>query len=149
MRIKIKKTHPGAVIPYKTHNDDLCYDLVAVTEEEVAPGVWKYGFGIAVQVDRPEWTSSTLIYSLDIRPRSSVWQHGMVLSNCTGTIDEGYIGEISAVFYHVMPNLPRYKVGDKVAQMKLGSTVALEFIEVDELKKTGRGTGAYGSTDKH
>ena len=53
-----------------------------------------------------------------------------------------------AVFYHVMPNMPRYKVGDKILQIKLNCTESLDFIEVDELTKTERGDGGFGSTGK-
>ncbi len=42
----------------------------------------------------------------------------MILSNGIGTIDN-YTGKISAVFYHVFPKMPRYKVGDKVVQFHL------------------------------
>jgi dUTP pyrophosphatase len=72
----------------------------------------------------------------------------MILSNCEGTIDELYRGEVSAVFYHVMPNMPRYKVGDRICQIKLGWTERLEFNEVDELDDTVRGDGGYGSTGR-
>jgi dUTP pyrophosphatase len=72
----------------------------------------------------------------------------MILSNGTGTVDEGYTNEISAVFYHVMPNMPRYKVGDKIAQMKIGTTYPIEFNEVEELDKTERGMNGYGSSGK-
>ena len=81
-------------------------------------------------------SQAEVINSIDIRPRSSVWKHGMILSNCCGTVDEDYTGEISAVFYHVMPLMPRYKVGDVVAQMKLGSTSEIEFMEVEKLDST-------------
>lgn len=85
MRVKIKKTHPDAVIPFKTYDRDFCYDLTAVTEEEIAPGVWKYGFGLAMQIEG--LCENEIINSIDIRPRSSVWKHGMILSNCEGTVD--------------------------------------------------------------
>ena len=145
MKVKIVKTHPDAVIPFKTYDRDFCYDLVAVTEEEIAPCVWKYGFGLAMQIE--DKSQAEVINSIDIRPRSSVWKHGMILSNCCGTVDEEYTGEISAVFYHVMSLMPRYKVGDVVAQMKLGSTSEIEFMEVEKLDSTKRGEGGYGSTD--
>jgi dUTP pyrophosphatase len=150
MEVKIKKTHKDAVIPYKTHGEDFCYDCVAVSEEEVAPNVWKYGLGLAFQIERPEHMQQLvdIIFSIDARPRSSVWKTGMILSNCEGTIDELYRGEVSAVFYHVMPNMPRYKVGDRICQIKLGWTERLEFCEVDELDDTVRGDGGYGSTGK-
>ena len=148
MEIRIKKLVPEAVVPFKSHEDDFCYDVVAVSEIEVAPNVWKYGLGFALQIDMSKAWSPNTRFSIDLRPRSSVWKTGMVLSNCEGTIDEGYTGEISAVFYHVMPEMPRYKVGDKIGQIKLGSTVPLKFVEVDELSETDRGAGGYGSTGK-
>ena len=174
MEVKIKKLHPDAVIPYKHYPSDFCYDVVAVSEEEVAPNVWKYGLGFALQIERGSEIvencladvdiygncygiaggqsinlyNSPLKFSIDFRPRSSVWKTGMVLSNCEGTIDELYTGEISAVFYHIMTDMPRYKVGDRIGQIKIGVTFPIEFIEVNELSETERGTGGYGSTGK-
>jgi dUTP pyrophosphatase len=72
----------------------------------------------------------------------------MVLSNCVGTIDELYRGEVSAVFYHLLPNMPKYEVGNKIGQIKLGFTLPMTFEVVDELTDTERGNGAYGSTGK-
>ena len=161
MKVKIKKLHPDAVIPQKTFPSDFCYDCVAVSEEEIAPNVWKYGLGWAVQIERgPEplfirdkivgdcydMSGSPILLSLDLRPRSSIWRTGMVLSNATGTIDENYRGEVSAVFYHIMPELPRYKVGDRIGQIKIGLTFPIQFEVVETLDDTDRGTGGYGST---
>lgn len=167
MKVKLKKINSDAVVPYKTHKEDFCYDCVAVSEEEVAPNVWRYGLGLAFQIERNEeylWDSAVGDYgcishkidfrganislSIDARPRSSIWKTGMTLSNCEGTIDELYTGEVSAVFYHVMPNMPRYKVGDRVCQIKLGFTLPIEFTEVEELNETSRGDGGYGSTGR-
>lgn len=165
MKVKIKILDEKAVMPFKTHEGDFCYDCVAVSEEEIAPNVWKYGLGIALQIDRNPESPFCLAdskdildggmpverfwqLSIDARPRSSVWKTGMILSNCVGTIDEPYTGEISAVFYHVMPNMPRYEIGDRVCQIKLGFTLPIEFAEVEELKTTERGDGCYGSTGK-
>ena len=184
MEVKIKKLHPEAVIPYKTYPSDFCYDVVAVSEEEVAPNVWKYGLGLAFQIDRTNdlfggivslyqrngftgrfitngigGTSETsgmamdvhslgCNLSIDFRPRSSVWKTGMVLSNCEGTVDEGYVNEVAAVFYHVMPDMPRYRKGDRIGQIKIGITFPINFVEVDELKETDRGMNGYGSTGR-
>ena len=83
--------------------------------------------------------------SIDFRPRSSIWKTGMILSNCEGTLDEDYRGEIKAYFYKVAPG-KIYKVGDKIGQIKLGFTLPMEFEEVDELSDTKRGNGGFGST---
>lgn len=144
MKVKIKRLSELAVLPKKAHEDDFCYDVVAVSEEEVAPDVWKYGLGLAFQIVRD--SQAPMDICIDFRPRSSVWKTGMVLSNCEGTIDECYIGEVSAVFYHVNKALPRYRVGDKIGQIKLGFSQPMEFEVVDELNPTDRGANGYGST---
>ena len=150
MKIKIKKLNPNAVVPFKTYKKDFCYDCIATSCEEVAPNVYKYGLGISAEIVRPEMFAddNSINYSIDARPRSSIWKTGMILSNCEGTIDELYRGEICAVFYHIMPNMPRYKVGDKIIQIKLGLTRPMEFEEVEELSETERGQGGFGSTGK-
>ena len=174
MEVKIKKLHPEAVIPYKTYPSDFCYDVVAVSEEEVAPNVWKYGLGLAFQIERGkeilikdkgfryvgaltkevernteiDTRKSAINLSIDFRPRSSVWKTGMVLSNCEGTVDENYVNEVSAVFYHVLPQMERYHVGDRIGQIKIGITFPINFVEVDELKETDRGMNGWGSTGK-
>ena len=178
MKVLVKKMNKDAVIPFKTYDKDFCYDVVATSCEEVAPNVYKYGIGLAFEIDKSlvsndamishavifnvhtKEQQDTVIYgginfkespiniSIDLRPRSSVWKTGMVLSNCTGTIDELYRGEVSAVFYHIMPNMPKYEVGNKIGQIKLGFTLPMTFEVVDELTDTERGNGAYGSTGK-
>lgn len=170
MKTKIKLLNTKAQIPYKAHPSDFCYDCVAISEEEIAPNVWRYRLGFALQVERGteemvistschlgqmrrhytmmDFSRSPMNLSIDARPRSSVWKTGMVLSNCEGTIDENYTGEISAVFYHIMPNMPRYKVGDRVCQIKLGLAIPMEFVQVQELNETDRGSNGYGSTGK-
>lgn len=147
MKINIKKLHPAAVIPAKAHSDDFCYDVTATSREEIAPNVYKYGLGFAVEIVKP-WEYRHTNLSLDFRSRSSVWKTGLVLSNCVGTIDEGYRGEICAVFYHVIKELPPYEVGDRIGQIKIGVTTPAEFAEVEELNDTERGGNGYGSTGR-
>jgi len=148
MKFLIKKLDDKALIPFKAdgHEADFCYDCVAVSEKEVHPGVWKYGLGFALQPVND--CDGAHIRGINLRARSSVYKTGMVLSNSQGTIDEIYTGELSAVFYHVVPSLPRYKVGDKVCQICLERTEPLDFELVDELRKTARGANGYGSSDK-
>lgn len=174
MLVKFKRYHKDAKIPTQAYDKDFCVDLYAVSEEEIAPNVWKYGFGFGLQIERDwecvesgvaevdiygncygtigektiDFGRSPIKLSIDIRPRSSVWKTGMVLSNCEGCVDEGYTNEISAIFYHVLPNMPRYKVGDKIAQAKIGFTLPITFREVDELDETERGMKGYGSSGK-
>lgn len=161
MVVKVKKTNPDAVIPFKKYTEDFCYDCVALSCEELAPNVYKYRLGLAFQIDRDavnafahlidgKFVSSAVPWqlSVDFRPRSSIWETGMVMSNSIATIDELFTGETSVVFYHVLPNMPKYEVGDKVCQAKLGFTLPMEFVEVGELDPTERGSNGFGSTGR-
>jgi dUTPase len=44
--------------------------------------------------------------------------------------------------------MPKYEVGDKIIQCKLGATLPIKFCEVENLSNTARGDGGYGSTGK-
>lgn len=145
--VLFKKTNENAVMPTKAHDDDFCYDCYAVSEEEIAPNVWKYGLGFSLQIENRNKPAG-ISRCFTLRPRSSVWKTGMVLSNSEATIDDGFVGEISAVFYHLFPNMPRYKVGDKIVQFHLETSDNIMFVETDELNKTERGDNGYGSSDK-
>ena len=157
MRVYFKKLRENAKLPTKVHESDFCYDVYACDCEEVAPNVYKYPLGFALQIDRrtrvsvgdftaPFSVGERANISIDFRPRSSIYKTGMVLANSCGTVDWDYTGEVSAFFYHVMSNMPKYEPGDRVAQMKIGFTVPIQFEVVDELDDTERGEGGFGST---
>lgn len=148
MKVKVKKLDANAQLPFKKYEKDFCYDVVATSCEEILPNVYKYGIGLAFEIERPDDLPDDLQVSIDFRPRSSIYKTGMCLSNCTGTIDEMYRGEVKAVFYHLVPILPKYEVGDRIGQIKIGITEPMEFEVVDELNETSRGEGGFGSTGK-
>lgn len=148
MKVRFKKFHPAAVIPFKHYDSDFCFDCIATSVQEVSPCVYKYGLGFGLQAVRDENTSPDTRLSFDIRPRSSIYKTGMLLSNSVGTVDENYTNEISVIFYHVFPHLPAYKVGDRVCQLTLNTTTDITFEEVDKLETTDRGLNGFGSTGK-
>lgn len=155
MKVKIVKLHENAVIPVKTHDEnvpvnqrDFCYDVVATSCTEVAPNVYKYGIGLGFQLVREDSDidNQNVVLDIDGRARSSVWKTGMILSNCKSTLDEGYTGEVFFVFYHIFPNMPKYEVGDRIAQIKIGRTEPMKFELVEYLDETARGANGYGSS---
>lgn len=151
MKIKVKKLVPEAVVPFKKHNTDFCLDVVATSLEIKKNGVYCYGTGLAFQIDRNSVTyplnnSFDSLLDIDARPRSSIFKTGLILCNIP-TIDEDYTGEVKLMFYKVADGEP-YKVGDRIAQIKVGISVPIEFEEVKELSSTDRGDGGFGSTGK-
>jgi len=149
MKVKVKKINPNARLPKKSKPGDFCYDVWAVTEEEIAPNIWRYGLGFKYEIEKESFKINydNFDISIDFRPRSSIWEHGMSLANSEGTLDEFYRGEAKAIFYHVFPNMERYHVGEKIGQIKIGIAPKVEFEWADEINEdTERGTRGFGST---
>jgi len=136
--VLIKLLNPNAKIPEKAKND-ACYDAVATSREDLGDGRIKYGLGFALEL--PKNTQ------MDLRARSSIHKTGLLVSNGIGTGDEDYRGEYMVIFYHVIPSLPAYEIGDKIIQIQLKSREDVKFMEALYLSDTERGAGGYGSTD--
>ena len=143
MEVKIKKTHPDAVIPKYAKPGDAGMDLTAVSMKIDEYGNICYGTGLAFEI--PEG------YVGLVFPRSSNHKKGVILTNCVGVIDSGYRGEVSFKFKEIaLGNFSKvtYKVGDRIGQIIIMPYPQIEFVEVDELSETERGTNGYGSTGK-
>lgn len=146
MIVKVKKLHPDAVIPKYAYGGDACFDLVAVSRTwNEHYGFWEYGTGLAFEVPKG--------YKGSIVPRSSISKYDLVLCNSRGIIDEKYRGEISFRF-KVVGNVPPleaniYNIGDRIGQMEFEKVNRVEeFIVVDDLEKTERNDGGYGSSGR-
>ena len=148
--IPFKKLDPNAQAPMRAHSGpdaDAGADCTAVSKSVAKTfgderHVVKYGTGIAVAIPDGHW--------IDLRPRSSVYKTGMSLCNSVGTIDASYRGEICAMFYSD-DFCKEYDAGDRVCQLVVMPDVDpadVEFVEVDELPETERGTGGFGSSGK-
>ena len=140
MIIKIKKLTETPT-PHKAHRSDACFDVYATSMRDLGDGRIEYGLGIALQ---PQILGCGLQF--DFRARSSVHKTGLILANCVGTGDESFCGEYKAVFYNILPDLPNYKIGDRILQMQCTKPVGIEFEVVEEFEETERGTGGFGST---
>lgn len=140
--VGIKLLHPDAKLPTKANLTDSCYDVVAVNREalyieDVVYG-YKYQLGFALHLP--------INTELQVRARSSIFKTGLILSNGIGTGDEGYTGEYSVIFYHVVKELEPYNVGDRVAQITLQSRANMSFNLVDKMPDKDRGANGFGSS---
>ena len=167
MNIYVQKLNENAQIPTYASEGDFGCDVIATSEKEVAPGVWEYGLGLRYEMDRLSLERDireafygdayyehaivldNWLISIEGRPKSGVWKRGMVLTNCIGTLDEFFRGEMKAVFYHVMPNMPRYKAGDSVVQMMVRISPKINWIEKEHISTdTTRGEKGFGEMDE-
>ena len=154
MIVKIKKLDENAVIPFKKHEiGDACYDLIPVScKYNPKYDRFEYGLGFATEFT-PDWEA-------EIRPRSTNTKTNAYIPNAPGTIDSCYRGEW-LVFYKLrtsfeqlfsegdkelnyieMENeLAPYKIdGTPIAQVKFNRVEHTDWIVVDELSDTERGT---------
>lgn len=154
--VKIKFLNEDAKMPYKKHETDFCYDLYATTDAmpvydedgNLIERVIKYGTGISLEIDREndEGLIEDALLCFDARPRSSIYKTGLSLCNSVGTIDEDYRGEVYLYFYNIIPELPNYKKGERIAQLTLNGSEKINFLTSDKLSETERNEGGFGHT---
>lgn len=149
MEVKIKKLSDNAVIPAYAHDTDAGLDLTAVNYEyDREKDCHIYGTGLAFEI--PEGYVGLLF------PRSSNRKTEAYLSNSVGVVDSGYRGEVMFSFKNrdriepdTIPQLVKpYEIGNRIGQLIIIPYPKIEFIEVDELSDSDRGTGGYGSSGK-
>lgn len=86
-------------------------------------------------------------YEAQIRPRSGLAaKQGITVLNSPGTIDADYRGEIGVILANVSNEAVTIQDGDRIAQMVISRYQQAEWIEVETLSETDRGSGGFGST---
>lgn len=160
MKVKIKKLNDRAVIPTKAHPTDAGFDLTATSREIDEYGNIVYGTGLAFEI--PESYVGLLF------PRSSICKKDIALTNSVGVIDSHYRGEVTIkfkpafracklptndsgveYFANIMAiNMDVYSIGERIGQLIIMPLPEIGLEETDELSKTDRGEGGYGSTGK-
>ena len=88
-------------------------------------------------------------YEAQVRPRSGLsLKHGITVLNSPGTIDADYRGEISVLLINLSGEDFEIANGERIAQMVIAKHEVAQFVPVEVLSETERGTGGYGSTGK-
>ena len=86
-------------------------------------------------------------YEAQIRPRSGLaYKKGITVLNSPGTIDSDYRGEIGIILINLSDQEFVIENGERVAQMVIAKHEQAEWIEMEDLSSTERGSGGFGST---
>ena len=144
LRIKILKNGFGLPLPKYESDGAAGIDLLAAIDEKkrvkILPGraeMIPTGIAIALPID----------FEAQIRPRSGLAaKHGITILNSPGTIDSDYRGEISAMLINHSKINFEIERGMRIAQMVITPVVQFNLIETQDLDKTERGGGGFGST---
>ena len=154
MKVLFKKLHEKAIVPFQKHDgEDACYDLIPVSYKyNPKYDRFEYKLGFATEFSS-DWEA-------EIRPRSTNTKTDAYIPNTPPTIDSNYRGEWLIMFklrtpfrqlfpdgdnelnYIEMENeLAPYKIdGTPIAQVKFNRVEHTDWIVVDELSDTERGT---------
>ena len=141
--VLIKRVDPTVPLPVYAKGGDAGADLTSTIDFTLEPGqraLIPTGISIAL----PDG------YVALIHPRSGLaLKHGVTLVNTPGTIDAGYRGEIACILInHDAKDSISFSKGDRIAQLVIQKVERANFIEVEELPGSSRGSGGFGSSGK-
>ena len=86
-------------------------------------------------------------FEIQIRPRSGLAAKNQIsVLNTPGTIDADYRGEIKVILINLGKKKFILEKGSRIAQMVLCPIAKAKIREVENLEKTDRGSGGFGST---
>ena len=141
LQVKFKKISSNTKLPFKGSLDAACSDVYAhaITFEND-----KMVIGLGFKTEIPKGYKGIIV------PRSNLTKHPWMMNNSMGIIDADYRGEWKMILTplngDLITNALPYGTGDRVGQIYFEAVTPVEFIEVDELSETERGTGGFGST---
>ncbi|SEQ67558.1 dUTP diphosphatase [Arthrobacter sp. OV608] len=141
LQVQLKMLDPELEAPSYAHPGDAGADLRAREDVVLKPGERKLvPTGVAIAL--PDGFVAL------IHPRSGLaTKHGLTIVNAPGTVDAGYRGEISVTLLNTDATQSiELRRGDRIAQMVIQRVEYAQFVAVDELSGSVRGSGGFGST---
>ncbi|OFW55584.1 MAG: deoxyuridine 5'-triphosphate nucleotidohydrolase [Candidatus Solincola sediminis] len=138
--LRIKKLDPEISLPSYAHEDDAGLDLCSADELVLEPGQRSMvSTGFAMALPRG--------YAAFVQPRSGLAaRHGISIVNTPGLIDCHYRGEVKVILINLGREPFPVKKGDRIAQMVIQKVETADIQAVEELDRTARGEGGFGST---
>ena len=89
-------------------------------------------------------------FEIQVRPRSGLAiKHGISVLNSPGTIDSDYRGEIGVILINHGDTDFKINPFDRIAQIVVTQIIKVNIIKNDDLSKTQRGSGGFGSTGEN
>lgn len=160
MLIQVKKLSENAIVPTRGSAGAAGYDLYSTEDYVLKPGERKL-FKTNISMKIPDG------YYGRLAPRSGLaYKNGIDV--LAGVIDEDYLGDIGVILLNTTDHYEdsdnysdeeqdeyddyikslslEIKKGDRIAQIIFEKYHVAEFQEVDEIVKTDRDSGGFGST---
>lgn len=139
--VNIKRLDPMVEPPKYAHPTDAGLDLRANEDCILKPFERRLvSTGLAIAL--PDG------YAGFVQPRSGLAiKQGLSIVNTPGLIDAHYRGELKVILINLdSTNNIQINKGDRIAQLVIQEVPTVNLVEVDELDKTDRGNGGFGSS---
>ena len=141
LQVLITRLDPSVPMPSYAKPGDAGADLASRIDITLQPGeraLVPTGISIALPNG----------YAAFVHPRSGLAiKHGVSMVNTPGTVDAAYRGELQVILINHDRTEPiSFKKGDRVAQLVIQKVERANFVEVDSLPGTDRGSGGFGSS---
>ena len=138
MKIKIKKLNPEAIVPSYAHKGDAGMDLYSVEDLILKP---KHRVAVKTGIS----------FEMSKGYVALIWDKSGValktgIKTMAGVIDSGYRGEIKVVLNNLSSKNYEIKKGQKIAQVLIQKVENPKIEIIEELNKTSRGAGGFGSS---
>jgi len=140
MKVLIKKLNPSTKFPTYAHVGDAGMDLYAPES-------------VTIESMQRELIPTGIIMAIPEGYVGLIWDKSGVatkrgIKTLAGVIDSSYRGEVQVALFNTSNEVQKFEAGEKLAQMLIQKIETPELVEVGEMEKTERGTGAFGSTGK-
>lgn len=141
MEIKIKKLNKEATIPTCATLGSAGYDLYSLNEKVTIESNTSYLFDTGIAIEIPKgyvgliFARSGLATKLGLAPSTKV-----------SVIDSDYRGDIKVSLFNHSKTAVLLEEKTRIAQLVIVPYLSCNFVEVEELEKTDRGTNGFGST---
>lgn len=141
MKIKIINKSKNALPGYSTDHSAGMDIRASLSETKILKPLERILVPTGLYIELP------VGYEAQIRPRSGLaLKKGISVLNTPGTIDADYRGEIGIILINLSNDNVSIEDGERICQMVIAKHEQAEFVQVDMLNVTERGTGGFGST---
>lgn len=145
LNVQFVKVHPNAKLPIYASEEAAGMDLFNTLSEPI----------ILKPLERAKVPTGLIMvlekgYEGQVRPRSGLAaKHGITLTNCVGTVDSDYRGEICCLIINLSNESYTIQPGDRIAQLIIAPVIQANISFIDKIpEETKRGSGGFGSTGK-
>ena len=144
IEIKLTRLPHGEGLPLPKYATEHAagLDVCAAEELVLSPGQ-RHAVATGFAIEIPHG------YEVQVRPRSGLaLKHGITCLNTPGTIDSDYRGEVKVILANLGEGLFEVRRGERIAQLVTAPALRANFVEVEALAGSERGTGGFGSTGR-